>query len=219
MSQAPPAPTARARRQRCSRRPGSSAPPAAAIATPATAAPADPTTVTTAAPVTPRPPAPTTPPKTNPPGPVSGTRVTALPSTGKVGSSFLFQFAGFRPGGVNVTVTDPNGTTKGFGSSAGLDGSGSFTFTTKVGRPGGSLLVPHRGRRLLGHDDDPGHRAVAEARVGRDLNARRRTNSSRSRFLDAADSTKHRAMLPPSQQATERAWPASTSATSTPPMS
>jgi hypothetical protein len=117
--------------------PAAAAAAAAAIATPATAAPADPTTVTTAVPVTPRPPAPTTPPKTNPPGPVSGTRVTVLPSTGKVGSSFLFQFAGFRPGGVNVTVTDPNGTTTGVGSSAGLDGSGSFTFTTKVGDPVG----------------------------------------------------------------------------------
>jgi uncharacterized protein YfaS (alpha-2-macroglobulin family) len=36
------------------------------------------------------------------------------------------------PGGVNVTVTSPNATVRSFGSSAGLDGTGSFTFTTKV---------------------------------------------------------------------------------------
>ena len=63
--------------------------------------------------------------------------MSVSPSTGKVGSAFVFQFAGFKPGAVIVTVTYPNGTSKGFGSSAGAGGSGTFTFTTKSSDPVG----------------------------------------------------------------------------------
>jgi len=81
--------------------------------------------------VTPRPPAPTAPPKTNPPGPVTGARVSVSPTSGRAGSTFVFQFAGFMPGGVNVTFTGPTGVTRTLGASVALNGTGSFTYTTK----------------------------------------------------------------------------------------
>lgn len=82
--------------------------------------------------VTARPPTTTSPPKTNPPGPVTGARVSVNPATGKAGSSFVFQFAGFMPGGVTFTFTGPTGVTRSLGASVALDGTGSFTYTTKV---------------------------------------------------------------------------------------
>ena len=110
---APAAPTAPA--------PGASAP----VTTPA---PTDAPTATFR--TTPRPA--TAPPKTNPPGPVTGARVTVNPATGRAGSSFVFQFAGFMPGGVNFTFTGPTGSTRTLGASVALDGTGSFTYTTKA---------------------------------------------------------------------------------------
>jgi hypothetical protein len=111
---APAAPTAPA--------PGASAPVATAAPTDAPAATAR---------VTARP-APTAPPKTNPPGPVTGARVSISPTSGKAGSSFVFQFAGFMPGGVNFTFTGPTGVSRTLGASVALDGTGRFTYTTKA---------------------------------------------------------------------------------------
>jgi uncharacterized protein YfaS (alpha-2-macroglobulin family) len=67
--------------------------------------------------------------------------VSVSPSTGKVGSAFVFQFTGFKPGTVNVTVTYANGTSKGFTSSANAGGSGTFTFTTKKSDPVGRYSI------------------------------------------------------------------------------
>jgi hypothetical protein len=67
--------------------------------------------------------------------------VSVSPSTGKAGSSFVFQFTGFKPGTVNVTVTYANGTSKGFTSSAGTSGSGTFTLTTRRSDPVGTYSL------------------------------------------------------------------------------
>jgi hypothetical protein len=44
----------------------------------------------------------------------------------------VFQFAGFMPGGVNFTLTGPTGVSRTLGASVALDGTGSFTYTTKT---------------------------------------------------------------------------------------
>lgn len=120
---APPAPA-----------PGAPAAPTAPAPAPsaptATVAPTDAPAATVR--VTARPVATTAPPKTNPPGPVTGARVSVSPTVGKAGSSFVFQFAGFMPGGVNVTFTGPTGVSRTLGASVGLDGTGKFTYTTKT---------------------------------------------------------------------------------------
>jgi len=122
--------------------PGASAAPTApapgASAPAATGAPTDAPAATVR--VTARP-APTAPPKTNPPGPVTGARVSVNPATGRAGSSFVFQFAGFMPGGVNFTFTGPTGVSRTLGASVGLDGTGSFTYTTKTSDVIGTYAV------------------------------------------------------------------------------
>lgn len=57
--------------------------------------------------------------------------MSVSPSAGKAGSSFVFQFAGFMPGGVNFTITGPTGVSRVLGASVALDGTGRFTYTTK----------------------------------------------------------------------------------------